>query len=109
MELHHLSMTELSEIATANDINLPDNLDKWDWIRIIRDHFRKPIQISTSTDLDFESSELNGLNVTFKHHVQQLHGIAGCPMGRGVTVTEATADLKRRTEIESPVAITFSK
>ena len=58
-------------------------------------------------ELDIERSSLNGFNVMFKGNVMPL-GINGCPMGRGVTVDAAKADLKRRTEIESSVAIVFT-
>ncbi|MGI9569584.1 MAG: hypothetical protein ACR2PH_07585 [Desulfobulbia bacterium] len=65
------------------------------------------IQINPNTDLNIETSELNGFNVMFKKSPGQL-GINGCPMGRGSTVSIAMADLKRRTEIESPVIISFT-
>ena len=65
------------------------------------------VQIDPATHLTFEESELNGYNVMFKHEVQQREGIAGCPMGRGRTPEAAMLDLKRRTEIESPVIIDY--
>ena len=65
---------------------------------------RQLIQIDPETDLLFEKSELNGFNVMFKREPDEVRG---CPMGRGRTVDAAIADLKRRTEIESPVTITF--
>jgi len=65
------------------------------------------IQIDPSTDLTFETSELNGYNVMFKIEVMIRHDIAGCPMGRGHTPEVAMMDLKRRTEIESPVVIDY--
>jgi len=62
------------------------------------------IQVDVNTDLTFEPSELNGWNVMFRH---QPELVRGCPMGRGRTHDAAIADLKRRTEMESPVALTF--
>ena len=70
------------------------------------------IQIDPEVDLML-NCERRADNVTyyhtamFKHGVQGMHKIMGCPMGRGDTVEAAIADLKRRTEIESPVEITF--
>ena len=70
------------------------------------------VQINPSSDLMIDC-ELRADNVSryytamFKHDVQRAHQIAGCPMGRGDTEAAAIADLKRRTEIESPVEISF--
>lgn len=61
----------------------------------------------TDDEIDIERSSLNGFNIMFKASPASL-GINGCPMGRGITVDAAKADLKRRTEIESPVTITFT-
>lgn len=62
------------------------------------------IQIDVNTDISYEKSELNGFNTMFK---RQHPDILGCPMGRGRTVDASLADLKRRTEIESPVTIEY--
>ena len=59
----------------------------------------------TDNDLEIETSSLNGFNVMFSIAVQMQ--VTGCPMGRGRTVSAAKADLKRRTELESPVVINF--
>ncbi len=63
----------------------------------------------TDADLDIETSSLNGFNIMFKGTMASLYPIRGCPMGRGITVDAAKADLKRRTEIESAVIITFTE
>ena len=65
---------------------------------------KQAIQVAVSTDLVIDRSSLNGFNVMFKREPNQVRG---CPMGRGVTVDAAIADLKRRVEIESPVIITW--
>lgn len=61
----------------------------------------------TDDDLMIDTSELNGFNVMFTSKAGRQ--VNGCPMGRGHTVFAAKLDLKRRTEIESPVVITFTK
>jgi len=73
-------------------------------------HHAVPITVIhiANADLDIETSSLNGFNVMFRTPAGQM-GINGCPMGRGITVNAAKADLKRRTEIESQVTITFTE
>ena len=68
----------------------------------------QPEEISVADkDLDIEPSDLNGFNVMFSVAINRQ--VNGCPMGRGRTVNAAKADLKRRTEIESAVIITFTE
>ena len=69
---------------------------------------RRILRINPDTEVEIDANMVEGYNAMFKSSPGQL-GINGCPMGRGKTVKEALADLKYRTEIESPVVIVYSQ
>ena len=67
--------------------------------------FDENVELYNLATICMELSEMAGNDA----RVAGRMGINGCPMGRGITIDAAKADLKRRTETESQVIITFTE